>query len=247
MAIKKGAFEQYTKERQLPSKQKISVAKTTHFFDEVDDVFNASQSVHNRLTENGDSIDASLTPPGADSNLSNGSQMVHNQFTEKTDAIDANLIPLSKKAMTGNSPQSVHNRFTDNGDSIGTSLIPPGVDASLNNGTQRVHDWPTNGSHADGRKPRQLFSKLKWLVGNQRKIIFALYKNTRTNNTATTEELTLDMISVLSGVNKQSLKNTLFRLKDKGYIRLVDQKVGRCGWVKYQIDSELVNDLMNFL
>jgi predicted transcriptional regulator len=41
-------------------------------------------------------------------------------------------------------------------------------------------------------------------------------------------------LSFLTGVNKNSLKNTLFRLSDAGLIIRPDQKVGRGGRGKYK-------------
>ena len=62
-------------------------------------------------------------------------------------------------------------------------------------------------------------------------------------NNGITEELTLDAISALSGVNKKSLKNTLFRLSSSGVIIRAEQKIGRGGWVKYQLPSYIVDEI----
>ena len=65
------------------------------------------------------------------------------------------------------------------------------------------------------------------------------------NDLLTTKELTLDEISILSGVNKKSLKNTLFRLISAGFIARSDQKIGRGGWVKYELNIGLKNEIKN--
>jgi predicted transcriptional regulator len=75
------------------------------------------------------------------------------------------------------------------------------------------------------------------------KIVIALYKNIRMNKSDITEELTLEMISDLAGVNQKSLKNTLFRLTSAGVIIRADQKVGRGGRVKYQLSPDLMNEI----
>ncbi|WP_028389170.1 hypothetical protein [Legionella fairfieldensis] len=78
---------------------------------------------------------------------------------------------------------------------------------------------------------------------NQREIVIALYKNMRVNKAEITEELTLEAISNLTGVNKKSLKNTLFRLTNAKVISRVDQKIGRGGRVKYQINPSIINEI----
>ena len=83
------------------------------------------------------------------------------------------------------------------------------------------------------------------LVGNQQSIVIALYKNTQINDLCTTKELTLDEISILSGVNKKSLKNTLFRLTKAGFLIRIEQKIGRGGWVKYKINDHIKNEIQN--
>ena len=87
--------------------------------------------------------------------------------------------------------------------------------------------------------------KFSQLIGNQRDLIIALYKNIQLNDSFTTKELTLDEISMLSGVNKKSLKNTLFRLVSAGLIIRSDQKLGRGGWVKYTIHPEIRDEIKN--
>ena len=65
------------------------------------------------------------------------------------------------------------------------------------------------------------------------------------NNSLTTKELTLDEIAMMTGVNKKSLKNTLFRLASNGYIFRADQKIGRGGWVKYRLNPALQDEIKN--
>ena len=63
------------------------------------------------------------------------------------------------------------------------------------------------------------------------------------NDLVTTTELTLDQIAMLSGVNKKSLKNTLFRLVSSGFISRSEQKIGRGGWVKYNLNPSLKEEI----
>ena len=65
------------------------------------------------------------------------------------------------------------------------------------------------------------------------------------NDLLTTKELTLDEIAMIAGVNKKSLKNTLFRLTSAKYIIRTDQKIGRGGWVKYKLNHTLQDEIKN--
>lgn len=162
MAIKKGAFDLYVQERTLPEKNNKSQPKTSHFFD---DVYNDK----------------------------NGSQSVHKQFTKREDNLFS--LPVEQKS----------------------SLV-----------ISEINNNECN------------FSSL---VGIQRKIIIALYKNMKVNKSDTTEELTLETIANLAGVNHKSLKNTLFRLIKAGFLSRVEQKNGRGGWVKYKVNEKVVDEI----
>ena len=120
--------------------------------------------------------------------------------------------------------------------------------AELNNGSQMVHNRIIDNSSLEPDKNKDLslpVIEFSQLIGNQRDLVLALYKNIQMNDLFTTKELTLDEISMLSGVNKKSLKNTLFRLVSAGLITRSDQKLGRGGWVKYEIHSEIRDEIKN--
>ena len=105
MAIKKGAFEVYAQERQLPNKDINSKQLKSPFFENLD---NDSQTVHKRFT---DIEEATLEHQEKQEALSfnheqnNGSQTVHTN-TEKTEIYPVGLI-------TKNGSQTVYKRFTD--------------------------------------------------------------------------------------------------------------------------------------
>ncbi|MCX7091625.1 MAG: hypothetical protein NTU48_09275 [Legionellales bacterium] len=107
-----------------------------------------------------------------------------------------------------------------------------------NNGSQTVH------IKTDKPELDQVI-KFSKLGGIQRDVIIAFYKCIQLNDLHTTKELTLDEISILAGVNKKSLKNTLFRLASTGYIIRAEQKIGRGGWLKYSLNSCLFEELNN--
>ncbi|WP_133137682.1 hypothetical protein [Legionella rowbothamii] len=218
---------------------------------------NGSQSVHEQ------SIIQQAVPIGSPSahanpvlnnNTSNGSQSVHDQ------SLIQQTVPVGSPSAhansglnnnTSNGSQSVHDQ------SLIQQTVPVGspsahansvLNNNTNNGSQSVHvkvnDLASKTVDAQvsvlEKNPQISFSKL---VGNQRAIIIALYKNIKINKSDTTDELTLESISKLTQVNQKSLKNTLFRLNNAGILIRADQKVGRGGWVKYKINTHIIREI----
>ena len=222
-----------------------------------DNITNGSQSVHNQFTDNAsDPLNNQMNQiaKGLEDNITNGSQSVHNQFTDNVSVPlhdQMNQIEKGLEDNINNGSQSVHNRFTDN---VSDPVIDRGslteemLKGNINNGAQLALDQVTHTEKTElnanisalEKPPKMCFSKL---VGNQREIIIALYKNMRFNKSDTTDELTLESISKLAGVNQKSLKNTLFRLSDAGLIIRSDQKIGRGGWVKYQLNANIIREI----
>jgi hypothetical protein len=223
MAIKKGAFELYTQERKLPDKKPSKSEKKSHFFEDVNYEI-GSQSVQNRFTsEEKDQINISKN------NTSNSIPIQKNEITTRNNIVESSEI---RHEEVNYSSQSVHNRFTYRG-----------VESKSNLNYEEDSLQNTNLQIGDEKKLTTNFSKI---IGNQREIVIALYKNMRVNKSDSTEELTLEMISNLTGVNQKSLKNTLFRLTSSGVIWRADQKVGRGGWVKYQINMKIINEIQQY-
>lgn len=123
-----------------------------------------------------------------------------------------------------NGSQSVHKQFTKQEDNLFSLSIEHKSSSCL----YKINNGECN------------FSSL---VGIQRKIIIALYKNMKVNKSDSTEELTLETIANLAGVNHKSLKNTLFRLIKAGFLSRVEQKNGRGGWVKYKVNEKIVAEI----
>ena len=225
MAIKKGAFELYATKRQLPNKSNELLQRKSHFFDNVIGNENSTKLMNEQLI-----IASSDTSPfdsqGTKSELLNGSQKVHERFTERSTLVasDINIVDNHR------------------------------VPAEPINGSQKVHthhigddNQLKENSYLEERQIDSIHSIISFsrLIGNQRNVVIAFYKNIQMNDYVTTKELTLDEIAVSAGVNKKSLKNTLFRLASAGFITRADQKVGRGGWVKYQLNQDLKNEIDN--
>lgn len=176
-----------------------------------------------------------------------------------------NDVTTKELSLTENNSgsQTVHEWFTyedleietsENGIDLANNAMEGLLQTEANNGSQTVQNLLTEKELAETKISRDIKHadidsnsdnqiSVSRLIGNQRDIVIALYKNMRVNKSDTTEELTLEMIAELSRVNIKSLKNTLFRLTKGGYLKRSEQKNGRGGWVKYKINEKIVNEI----
>ncbi|WP_195911537.1 hypothetical protein, partial [Legionella pneumophila] len=208
-----------------------------------------SQMVHERFTTGEERLaqdQQSHLDSDSNNNGNIGSQMVHERFTTEEGRLTENQRNHSDSDSSNNAnigSQLVHERFTIGERGLAQDQQNHSESESNNNagiGSQLVHTDINNVSSEFVKKPQISFSKL---VGNQRAILIALYKNIKINKSDSTDELTLELISEIARVNQKSLKNTLFRLTNAGVLIRVDQKVGRGGWVKYKINSEIIKEI----
>jgi len=195
-------------------------------------VIYGSQMVHNGLTSDSLELSSQMNQADGEPNdrLINGSQTVHNGFTSETLELSSEMNQADGEPNDRviNGSQTVHNGFTSH-------TIDP-----LNSQVKQTETIPTELNASMEKLPKISFSRL---VGNQREIIIALYKNMKINKSDATGELTLESISKLAGVNQKSLKNTLFRLSNAGLIFRSDQKIGRGGWVKYKVNPHIIREI----
>ncbi|WP_419421636.1 hypothetical protein ACNVED_16810 (plasmid) [Legionella sp. D16C41] len=218
MAIKKGAFQQYAQERKLPEKGQTKTNKKSHFFEDIYEEINGSQSVHNNTLLPEPKILSGEAPSNTenfkDIENKNNKKLIESKPIQPFHKQD-NFKTLDKLPIQFQKEEKIE-------------------EISFNLNSQR--DCTSEASTTFSR-----------LVGVQREVIIALYKNMKVNKSDTTEELTLKMIANLAEVNYKSLKNTLFRLTSSGILSRVDQKSGRGGWVKYKINEQIVNELQETL
>ena len=194
----------------------------------------------------------------------NGSQMVHPQNSSDLQSFPNNqtngsqtVPPLSifnQTAMDINGSQTVHSQNSSD------------FQLSLNNrliSSQTVHKWftkpDTNGSqnqtqmvHFSQKVHKPItepitnssqmvhdFTDFSSLPTVQRDILKALWISANINGSRTTSRLTLSYISESAKVNKKSLKNSIWRLKQKGFLKTKTIKEGRGGWVVYEIPKDV--------
>ena len=84
------------------------------------------------------------------------------------------------------------------------------------------------------------------LTGNPRKIVSAFFKDMQARGGGNeTQEMSLEKISIIAGINKKSLKNTLHRLIKNGVLIRTEYKDGRGGWSKYALNEKIFNELQH--
>ena len=256
MAIKKGAFELYATKRQLPNKTNELLQRKSHFFDNVIGNENSSKLTNDQLTIVS-SVTSYFDDQGTKHERLKGTLTVHERFTEQATLLSSDINTLDTHRVQSepiNGTQTVHERFTEQATLVLSDinlLNNYRVQPESGNGIQMVSNQHVRddnqlreNSYSERDQKRSIISFSR-LIGNQRNVVIAFYKSIQMNDYLTTRELTLDEIAISAGVNKKSLKNTLFRLSNAGFIIRAEQKVGRGGWVKYQLNQDLKNEIDN--
>ena len=161
----------------------------------------------------------------------NGSQSEHNWFTKGI------------TEQSTNSSQSEHNQPTSHIESIESDHNQSTKQST--NSLQLVHKSFTKPiEYLPVKNATTLKKNLSNIIGTQRKLILAIYINCKIFGGTTSQEMTIEHLANLAKCNKKSIKTTIFRLKEKGFIETIEQKSGRGGWIKYRIDQSLYTDIL---
>ena len=223
MTVKKDLFAQYISEQEalnnLRSKKQTSAQKQYSSNRVFDEPISLKESIHRQSEEI--------------------SSKKHKRFTNSS---QTNQKPYSSKSghkseNTTNGSQTVHKRSTQ----------------PITNGSQTVHrvlslketvhkrsTQPiTNGSQTVHKS-----ADFSSLPDTQKKLLKALFLNCQINGSRTTKKLTLSYISEMANIKKTSLKNTIWRLKNKGFLITKEYKDGRGGWVVYEIPKEVFFEII---
>ena len=264
MAIKKGAFAAYTATRELPVRgDTLSKRKKVNIFDSLDVVVskqnglsvkgNADNSTETLELNNGSKTVHASNVEGSNNGLrtvhasnvegsNNGSQTVHSSNVEGSDN-GSQTVHSSTVEGSDNGSQTVHDSNVEGSDSSSQTVHSSNTEGS-DNGSQAVHcsnvEGSDNGSQTVHSDESVTFDMLG---GNQRKIVIAFYKDISTRQSNETQAMTLDKISIIAGINKKSLKNTLFRMIKSGVLMRTGYKDGRGGWSKYGIKQSIIDEI----
>ena len=220
MAIKKGEFKTYAKKRG-PRSSFNRGAKTSEF---------SHSRVFDPLPENLSKTAESITKDTVD--------------LEKVTAEQAKISGLKKpveikkgvtriKESTKNGKQKDNKRYTNGCQSE--------EDESLRT-KKRYTKRDTNGIQTVCKNGGEV--SLSLLTGTQRSLILAVYKNCRSRGKEITQELTLDHLESVTSIKKTTIKISLSRLRQKGFLISEGHKPGRGGWTRYSISDALFQDII---
>ncbi len=87
---------------------------------------------------------------------------------------------------------------------------------------------------------------ISFLVGTQRALLLFIYKECKKRHSNATSGLTKKRISSLTGICAGTIKNSITRLKQKGFIDIIESKNGRGGWSRYTILEKHLQELSLF-
>ena len=253
MAINKDQFKQYTKGRGLPRKEDRGINKhKRNIFDRIEDekwsdpvktvkckqeysVINGPQTVHD---------------PHAESAI-NGPQTVHDSHAEP--AINGPQMvhdPHAESAVNG--PQMVHDPHAESAINGPQTVHDPHVESAINgpqkntiNQTADMYMNTKDSVTANDKFKMAVSFRLDNITGIQKKILFTFYKDIKHRKDIETQEMTLEKVSFLAGVNQKSVKNSLYRMTSIGVIIRTAHKQGRGGWSKYKINPKIFMELEN--
>ena len=227
MTVKKDLFVQYISEQEaltnLRSKKKTTIKQKYSHNRVFDEPLSLKENLKTQSTKN---------LPETHKRFTNGSQTVH-EYTSQSHPSESTY----KRECLINGSQTVHKRSTQ----------------PTTNGSQTVHNTSffketvhkrstqpiTNGSQTVHKNTD--FSSLPYI---QQKLLKALFINCQINGNRTTQQLTLSYISELAQIKRASLKNTIWRLKNKGFLTTKKYKDGRGGWVIYELPKEVFLEII---
>ena len=86
--------------------------------------------------------------------------------------------------------------------------------------------------------------QLSTVVGIQRKILFYMFHDCKNNRSKITSELTILDIAQNANVKESSVKTTIRRLQEKGFINRTAYKNGRGGWSCYELAESIYQDIL---
>lgn len=85
---------------------------------------------------------------------------------------------------------------------------------------------------------------LSYLSGIQKQLITFFYISCKKNRSHMTEEFSLINIAHALNIKLGSVKNSLRRLEEKGFIKPVQFKKGRGGWTQFELPDNVYRDLL---
>ena len=181
----------------------------------------------------------------------NGSQTVH--ISTKNHSLQQNGSPIDLQTVHKNTDHNASPSISlpHNGSQNGSQMVHESGINNSRNVPQMVHEIqmvhkPTTEPLTNGSQMVHDFADFSSLPTIQRNILRALWLSAHINGNRTTSRLTLPYIAEAAKVNKKSLKNSIWRLKQKGFLKVKTIKEGRGGWVIYEIPKDIFLEIFTF-
>ena len=104
---------------------------------------------------------------------------------------------------------------------------------------------PNTKSNTNGTQTEHKKTDLNAIVGAQRKLLFYIYNLCKINGTKITSPLNLEVLYENTFIEKGSIKTSLNRLVQKGFLIRQEIKSGRSGWVIFRMPDTVYQELFN--
>jgi len=82
------------------------------------------------------------------------------------------------------------------------------------------------------------------LVGIQLSVLFLIYESCKTNQSNTSQPLSIEYLSLTLKIGIKTIKTSIQRLIKKGCLLRAETKVGRGGWTKYSLPKTVFQELL---
>jgi hypothetical protein len=220
MALKKGMFENYLKEREVPlatvSNESFS-SKYSHnrVFDEPESLKQVQQ-MENSFEQGNHPININQTLKKISANKTE-----HKLNTNLTQKLDTNLAQTEHKKIKKRriQTQSIHKLNTK-------------LNTQKTQTTYKVDTNITQSYH------------ISTLIGLQRKLLLYVFEACKKSRSHITEPLSINHLSSALEIHLGSIKTSIKRLCEKEFIKINSFKNGRGGWSVYEIYDHIYKELL---
>ncbi|GEM_PF-2006476 len=220
MALKKGMFESYLKERETPLSPVTNESFSSKYshnrvFDEPESL-KQTQQIDNSSENQATPIDINWTLKEISANKTE-----HKPNTNLTQEPNTNLTQTQHTEVrkTRNLTQSKHKPNTK----LNTQK------------TQTTHKVDTNLTQNH---------HISTLIGVQRKLLLYVFEACKKSRSHVTEPLSINHLSSALEIHLGSIKTSIARLCEKEFIKINSYKNGRGGWSIYEIHDHIYKELL---
>jgi hypothetical protein len=257
MALRKGMFESYVKERETP----VVLTKTSdgskyshnRVFDEPESLKKtlANQDISS-INHNKKDLEAASLPSSSISKATNSLEQTSSDIRIKSNLIQLGEIAESQSKPNTNATQTKHKVDTNLTQELNTNSIQSKHSAIINGVSQtqskhkvdtKLNTQKTQSAHKAHTNLTQS-AHISTLVGVQRLILLFIFDECKKARSHITEPLSITHIASSLEVPSGSIKTSIARLCEKAFLIINGFKNGRGGWSTYEIPANTYNELL---